>query len=577
MLEGCTPWPSEFATRYRAEGYWEDITLWRMIERAIARWPHKMAIVEPDGAVSYRDLGSRIERLAFQFRERALAPGERVVVQLPNGLEFIVTFLALVRVGIVPVLMLPAHRQVEVGHVIAHSEAVAYVAPARWRDYDYRPMATEMRRRFKTLRKVFIAGDAASDQIPLSDLMSASTVTNAQRLEQACPSPDDVSHLLLSGGTTGLPKLIPRTHNDYVYNCKQSGAVAGFNSDTVFLAVLPMAHNFTLGSPGVLGALATGGTAVIAANPRADTVFPLIARERVTLVSAALPLVVSWLNTDEPERHDLSSLKVFMSGGAKLVPELRKRVEQRLHCIYQESFGTGEGLLCMTRLDDPLEIRMTSSGAPISPGDEIQVLDEAGREVADGTVGELACRGPYTVRGYYKAPEASRAAFTAGGFFRMGDAVRRIGRQIYVEGRLKDLINRGGEKISSEEVENHLIAHPKIRSACVVAMPDTTFGEKACAFVVPRDGAPPSLDDLKNFLISRGIAKFKLPEHLEIVAELPTSPAGKIVRRELRQVIAAKIKAERAGSADAASASIDPTPTRLGYTEGEQCFEQSKQ
>ncbi len=287
---------------------------------------------------------------------------------------------------------------------------------------------------------------------------------------------------------------------------------------------------------------------MLAPDPSADTVFPLITRERVTVLAAAMPLVVNWLNTDAPERHDVSSLEVFMSGGAKLVPELRWRVEQRFKCTYQESFGTGEGLLNMTELDDPEELRLTSSGRPVSPADEVKVVDESGREVPDGVVGELICRGPYTIRGYYKAPEATRAAFTADGFYRMGDAVRKMGEHLFVEGRLKDLINRGGEKISSEEVENHLLAHPGIRSACVVAMPDPTFGEKACAFLIEKGEAKLSLADVKSFLLSRGIAKFKLPERLEIVAEFPTSAAGKILRRDLRRAIADKIAEEEKAS-----------------------------
>jgi 2,3-dihydroxybenzoate-AMP ligase len=350
--------------------------------------------------------------------------------------------------------------------------------------------------------------------------------------------------MLLSGGTTGLPKLIPRTHNDYVYNCRQSAAVAGFDPATVFMAVLPLAHNYSLGCPGVLGALAAGATVVAASDVSAEVVFPLIARERVTVISAAMPLIVNWLNSEVPQRCDLSSLAVLMSGGAKLVPELRRQVETRFRCTYQESFGTGEGLLNMTRLDDPDDIRLTSSGSPVSPADEIKVIDECGRELPDGEIGELVCRGPYTIRGYYDAPEANRNAFTADGFYRMGDAVRKIGRIVYVEGRLKDIINRGGEKISSTEVENHLLAHPRIKSACVVAMPDATFGEKACAFVIPRDDAPLVLEDIKVFLIARRIAKFKLPERLELVADFPISAAGKILRRELRRMVADKIAGE---------------------------------
>jgi 2,3-dihydroxybenzoate-AMP ligase len=195
----------------------------------------------------------------------------------------------------------------------------------------------------------------------------------------------------------------------------------------------------------------------------------------------------------------------------------------------------------MTRLDAPDAVRMTSSGRPVSPADEIKVIDEDGRELPDGIVGELACRGPYTIRGYYRAPAATAAAFTPDGFYRMGDAVRKIGDDLYFEGRLKDLINRGGEKISCEEVENHLLAHPRIRSACVVAMPDAVYGERACAFVIPSDDAALTLAEMKAFLLTRQIAKFKLPERLELVSSFPLSPTGKVLRRELRRIIETRL------------------------------------
>ena len=224
---------------------------------------------------------------------------------------------------------------------------------------------------------------------------------------------------------------------------------------TVFLALLPMAHNYTLGCPGVLGALAQGGTAVIA--PDTDD-----RNRRATDRSRARHGHFRRRSADRQlaERRSPAStaifprLRVLMNGGAKLAPELRRRVELRFGCTFQESFGTGEGLLNMTRLDDPAEIRFTSSGRPVSPADEIRIVDEQGNDVPDGAVGELICRGPYTVRGYYNAPEKDRAAFTGDGFYRMGDMVRRIDGNLYVEGRLKDIINRGGEKISCEEVEN---------------------------------------------------------------------------------------------------------------------------
>src|ERR1022692_4277830 len=543
MLQGCTAWPEESARRYRRQGYWADITLHGMLLRSVAAAPDRIALVQGTRRLTYAQLASAIDRLAGRLIDLGFRPLDRVVFQLPNSIEFVIAFFALLRIGVIPVLALPAHRREEISHIFADANAVGYVVPDCWRDYDYRLLATEMSGLAPSLRSVLVLGDPGPNQISLSELLAndGGRDNNADVLAGFAPAPDEVALMLLSGGTTGLPKLIPRTHNDYVYNCRQCGTVAGFNADTVFLATLPMAHNYTLGCPGVLGTLAHGGMVVIAPDAGIETVTRLTKTERVTVISAAVPLIVNWLNADSLRSCDFSSLRVVMNGGAKLAPELRRRVEQQFGCTFQESFGTGEGLLNMNRLDDPAEIRFTSSGRPISPADEIRIIDERGNDVPDGAVGELICRGPYTVRGYYNAPEKDRASFTHDGYYRMGDMVRRVDGNLYVEGRLKDIINRGGEKISCEEVENYILSHPKIKNVCVVAMPDATFGEKACAFVIPVDGATIDLDEIKSFLLGRNIAKFKLPERLAVVQQFPISPAGKILRRELREVAASTV------------------------------------
>ncbi|MCC7326516.1 MAG: AMP-binding protein [Burkholderiales bacterium] len=556
MLDGCTPWPQEAARQYRARGYWQGITLDEMLRRSARRRPDALAIVDGARSATYAQLAERVDRLAANLADLELRSRERVVFQLGNSIEFVYAFFALMRIGVIPVMALPGQRLAEIRRFAQHAQAVAYLIPDDVNGFDYRALARAVQAEAPSVRLTIAAGGGGKGVVGLDPLLSASPSEATLARLRAAPAcdPDDVALMILSGGTTGLPKLIPRIHDDYVYNCKQSGAVAGFGPDTVYLALLPMAHNYSLASPGILAALAHGGRVVVAPDARAETVFPLIEKEAVTVVCGGVPLAANWLASDWPERCDLSSLRVYMNGGARLLPELRRRIEARFGCTYVESYGTGEGLLNQTRLDDPDEIRFGSSGRPVSEADEIRVIDTNGNDVPDGCAGELVARGPYTFRGYYTAPEATAAAFTPDGFYRMGDVVRRIDGYLYVEGRIKDLINRGGEKVSSEEVEGHLVAHPSVRNACVVAMPDPVYGERACAFVIPRDGATLDIESMKAFLIAQGIAKFKLPERLELVDSFPLSPAGKILRRELRATIAAKLEAELGEAASAGSA-----------------------
>ena len=540
------PWPDELAARYRQAGLWEGVTIVEMVERTALRLPDKVALVHGDRRTTYAELVRASRRLAVGLAQRGIAPGDRVVMQLPNVPEFVTTYLALNAIGAIPVMALRAHRHAEVRHFIRASGATTYVAPDVLGNFDYRPMAHEMQQQFPALRHVLIAGVAGEGQTALRDVADASMpeADIAARLRPLRPQPGDVATMLLSGGTTSMSKLIARTHDDYVLNARLCGAVAGFGRDTVFMAILPLGHNYNLASPGLLGTFYHGGTVVLAPSAGADDVFALVERERVSVIAAVVPLISNWLNSDASERFDLSSLRVVQNGGARLAPELRARVRERLHCIPQEIYGTAEGLINMTRLDDPDELLLHSSGAPVCELDEIMVVDDDGNELPDGVAGELITRGPYTIRGYYNAPEKNAEAFLPGGWYRMGDIVRRSGRYVYTEGRRKDLINRGGEKISCDEVENLIFAHPKVKTVVLVAMPDPVFGEKACACVVCKPGESLGFDELIAFLRGQQIASFKLPERLEVLDELPVSPVGKILKRELRDMIAAKLARE---------------------------------
>jgi 2,3-dihydroxybenzoate-AMP ligase len=507
-----------------------------------------MALVASGVRQTYRDLDDISAALGAALGQRGIGPLDRVLLQLPNIPAFVHYYLALVRIGAIPVLAMPAHRETEVRHFIRSSGAVAYILPDVIRDYDYRPVAEKMQQEFVQLESVIVVGSPAEGQISHDELrrQAGGAATFHSGLDQGNIDASEAATFLLTGGTTSLPKLIPRTHQDYALNARLCGKAAGFDAATVFMAILPLAHNYNLASPGILATFIYGGTVVLPSSPEMADVFSVIEREGVTTVAAAVPLIARWLaQPEELKGYDTSSLQSIQNGGATLPPELRRRMTTQLGCKPQEIYGTAEGLINMTRLDDPEEVLLHGSGSPVCDADEIKVVDEAGNEVPDGEPGELLVRGPYTIRGYYNAPEKNAGAFTADGFYRMGDIVHKHDRQIYAAGRIKDVINRGGEKISCEEVEDLIIRHPGVRAVSLVAMPDPVYGEKACAFVILKEGRTLTFEALKAFLMQSNVAKFKLPERLEVVEQFPLSPVGKILKKVLRDRIAEKIALER--------------------------------
>jgi 2,3-dihydroxybenzoate-AMP ligase len=368
--------------------------------------------------------------------------------------------------------------------------------------------------------------------------------------------PFDIALFLLSGGTTGMPKLIPRTHADYLYNARASAAATGLKSESRILIALPAEHNFPLACPGLLGALLTGARTFFTQSTRAADLANTIEREQITHLPCVPALAIALLDLPPSSRAQLASRRIITIGGQRLQEPTARALRRAFpHLIVQQVFGMAEGLLCYTCLDAPEEVTFTTQGRPLSFADEIRVVSAEGTDVATGEVGELWCRGPYTIRGYFHAPERNREAFTADGFYRTGDLVRLDpSGNLVVEGRIKDLINRGGEKINAEEIEAHLIAHPAVSAAAIVAMPDDVLGEKACAYLSLQDGETLAIGAMREFLAARGVAQFKWPERIEIVPELPLTNVGKIRKSELRRDIAEKLAAERAALASGAAA-----------------------
>jgi 2,3-dihydroxybenzoate-AMP ligase len=305
-----------------------------------------------------------------------------------------------------------------------------------------------------------------------------------------------------------------------------------------------VSHNFTFGTPGVMGALSRGARVVLSPTPSPESAFPLIERERVTNTGCTPAVAIQWLDSPLRAKHDLSSLRVMLVGGARLPAEVAKRIEPELGAKVQQIYGMAEGLNNITRLDDPEEVRFNTQGRPVCPADEVRVVGWDGKPAAPGEPGELLARGPYTVRGYWRAPEQSAQAFTADGFYRTGDVVCVTpSGNFCVEGRIKDLINRGGEKISAEEIEGLMLRHPAVQNAVAVAMPCRVMGERVCACVIRRPGTSLTLEELRESLARAGIAHFKLPERLELVDSFPLTAVGKVSKKALRDDIAAKLAA----------------------------------
>ncbi|MFI7527085.1 (2,3-dihydroxybenzoyl)adenylate synthase [Nocardia salmonicida] len=535
--EGYVPFPEAAAQEYRAAGYWTGRTLGDLLRDTARVQPQRPAVLSDAGTQTYAELDAAADRMAHGLLALGINPGDRVIVQLPNIPEFATALFGVLRAGIIPVLTLPAHRRVEIEHLAALSEAVAYLIPDQLGDFDYRELAATVRQAVPSLRHVLVAGDPGTGALDADGSTAGFlALDSVARDGDSLPivDPAEIAVMLVSGGTTGLPKLIARTHDDYVYNATASAKVCELGPEDVYLATLPAAHNFPLACPGILGTVATGGAVAFTLDPSPEAAFAAIEKHGVSVTGVVPPLAQLWSAAVDWEEADLSSLRLLQVGGARLAEVNAREVEPALQCTLQQVFGMAEGLLNYTRLDDDKELVCTTQGRPLSPADELRIVDADGNDVAPGEEGELLTRGPYTLRGYYRAPEHNTRAFTADGFYRSGDLVRQLpSGHLVVSGRIKDVINRGGENISCDELEEHLLAHPTVRHAAAVGLPDASLGEKACVVLVVT-GELPTLGEIKTFLTERGLATYKLPDLVRQADSLPITAVGKIDKKALR-------------------------------------------
>ncbi|HBX14412.1 MAG TPA: 2,3-dihydroxybenzoate-AMP ligase [Leclercia adecarboxylata] len=518
-----TRWPDDFARRYREKGYWQDLPLTDILTRHADS--DALAIIDGERRLTYRQFQQSVNNLAAALQAQGIQRGETALVQLGNVAEFYITFFALLQVGVAPVNALFSHQRSELNAYATQIEPTLLIADRAHGLFAGDDFLNIFRDQHPSVRVALLRGEG----------LEAAIARPAENFI-ASPTPaDEVAFFQLSGGSTGTPKLIPRTHNDYYYSIRRSNEICGITADTRYLNALPAAHNFAMSSPGSLGIFMAGGCVVLAHDPSATLCFPLIEEHRITVTSLVPPAVSLWLQaiTEGAGNAQLASLQLLQVGGARLSATLAARIPAEMGCQLQQVFGMAEGLVNYTALDDPPERIMNTQGRPMCPDDEVWVADENGNPLPRGEVGRLMTRGPYTFRGYYKSPEHNASAFDANGFYCSGDLIA-IDEQGYitVQGREKDQINRGGEKIAAEEVENLLLRHEAVIHAALVSMEDSLLGEKSCAYLVVKQ--PLRAVDVRRFLREQGVAEFKLPDRVECLDALPLTPVGKVDKKQLR-------------------------------------------
>jgi 2,3-dihydroxybenzoate-AMP ligase len=502
--------------------------------------------------LSYAELDRESDRFGAALLELELVPGERVLFQLGNEPETVIAYYGTIKAGLIPVCSIPQHGERDMVQLARQSGAAAHLVQADYASQDLQALASKVAARSGSIRHVVVTRGAARGGHAFDALLETQDPASARRsLMDVAPGPEDVAVFQLSGGTTGTPKIIPRLHCEYVLNSRQWAHACGLDANSVVMHPIPLIHN-----AGIAAAMqpchAVRGRFVLASRADPPAVMELIEKERVQVLPVVPPaLLLRILEHPRRREHDLSSLTHVIVGGQKLPLELADALETELGIACLQMFGMAEGMFLRTPDSAPDWVRKHTVGQPISELDEVRILEPGTeRDAAHGAIGELCCRGPYTIRGYLAAPDHNAQAFTSDGFYRTGDLARAHvldGETYYsVEGRLKDMINRGAEKINAGEVEEVVVAHPAVEAVAVVAMPDRTLGERACAYVSLMPDASVSHEELVAFLLSRGVAKFKLPERLEIVERLPLTNIGKVDKKSLREDIARKVAEEQA-------------------------------
>lgn len=556
VTETCTvqrPMPgvvypaAELNARYVMAGALTHETLASAFKMTFQQNSARIALCGPAGNISYGELDRLSDRLAAGLLKLGLEPTDRVIFQLGNSNELVIGLIACLKAALIPVCTLAAHREHEISYLAKHSGAKLHFVAGDDPKFDDVSFATEMQKLAPSLQWIMQArGETRGLSVMLREVMDSVSIDEIKERLAAVPhDPFQVAVFQLSGGTTGIPKIIPRFNSEYLYNMRSVAKVNGYTSDDCLFMPLPMMHNLNMGC--CLGPfLLTGGKVSIAKDLSVDSLVQLFNENQPTWAVLGGPILEKLRPMIEAGRLGFSSLRGANSSNN--APRIRRIIGADVWHM----FGMSEGVIMLTRDGDPQEVLDSMVGRPVSPFDQVK-LYEVGTEneiTEPGIEGECAFSGPYTIHGYYDAPERNRETFTTDGLYRSGDLMsfHMIDGVRYYKfcGRTKDVVDRGGEKINCGELELLLAEHSAVAAVAVVGMNDPIYRERLCAFLILKDDANvPTVASIGKFLQEIGVAKYKWPERIEIVTEFPLTGSGKLSKPSLRKAINDLLEIER--------------------------------
>ena len=544
-LDGFRPHRQEDAEKYNRLGWWAGLTYGDILDKAADVYPDKEALVDRETRLSYAQVREKSNKLAIGFAELGIKPLDRVLVQLPNWAEFIFTVFALEKIGAIPILLLVRHGKIEVNHLARLTEAKFWVVAERYHKVDYRPMIAEVLQDNPQIEHVLLVRATQRNSFAsVESLMQKAELTEDHflLLSDRRPHPMQVAHMGPTGGTTGLPKATPRTHNDYLCRVEYAARACEFTHQDICLVAAPAGHDLTF-SMAICLTLFTFGKLVMLDSFEPQRVCEAIQREKVTAIVWVPTLAARLVQFERLQDFDLKSLRKMHCGGGVSSPELIRAVHEKLNCTFFNGYGGTEGMSLLTRTQYSLERVCSTVGVPTCPYDSYKIVDQDGNIQPPGATGELMVKGPGVFSGYYKMPQENERVFDESGYFRTGDqAMINAQGDFVLTGRIKEMINRGGESISTTEMENLMVTHPDIIAVAVVPMPDPEMGEKACAYVKLKSGVKLDFEAIIGFLKDRGASVMQLPERIEFIDKMPYTKAEKIDKRALVEDIKKKIR-----------------------------------